>query len=98
MPSPLITGITALEAIEAFMERSVDLGEWDPLEDEVWVRLVNPPTRVGQLAHSRTYQLMEMQAWWRMRGFDMVEGFVSKFPQVAPSFLRSQVSKGYNPG
>ena len=34
-------GISKCEAIEAFATGDIDLGEWDPKEDEVWVRIVN---------------------------------------------------------
>lgn len=83
--------ITAWEALEAFFEKEIDVGEWNPMEDEVWVRVVNKINKVGPVLSTEKYTEMDRASWYQMKGFQLVDGFVTSFPPFAPSFLRSQV-------
>ena len=42
--------ISAWESFAGFMVRQVNYGDWDPGEDEVWVRLINKPSSY-QVSH-----------------------------------------------
>lgn len=83
--------ISNWEAFEAFMEKEIDCGEWDPKEDEVWVRVINKPDKVGEVLSEKTYKMMDLTSWIQAKGFQLVDGFIRKFPQVAPLFLNTQV-------
>ena len=49
------SGVSKWEAFEAFMDGEVDCGDWDPQEDEVWLRIMNIPKKVGWCAESQIY-------------------------------------------
>ena len=67
------------------------MGEWDPKEDEVLLRLINKPDKVGQTVDSEYYKEMDFTDFVQAKGFQVVDSFISSFPQCAPSFLRTQV-------
>ncbi len=40
-------GISTKEAFEAIIEAEVDIGEWEPKKDKVWLRLINKMEQAG---------------------------------------------------
>ena len=45
-----------------------------------------------KLADEDFYETLDRRAWLFMQGFDMVDGVMTKVPQCAPLFLKSQVT------
>ena len=75
------------------MEGEIDVGEWDPKEDDVWLRLINKPDKVGPVEEAEFYKTMDLISFVQAKGFQFVDSFITSCPQLAPSFLRTQVSQ-----
>lgn len=86
-------GISRWEALEAFVDKELDLEEWVPEEDEVWVRSINRTVNVTEVESELTYKIMNFRAWITSRSLDLVDDFIAKYPHSAPALLKSQVSR-----
>ena len=49
-------GISTKEAFEAIIEAEVDIGEWEPKKDKVWLRLINKKEKAGKYCYFRKEQ------------------------------------------
>ncbi len=79
------------ETFEATFDGDVDSDEWEPNDDEIFIKLVNPVRQGGEVNESPLYKLNKFKDWAEMKVFQLADkaADVGKNQLLTPLFCKN---------
>ena len=85
--------MTQPEAVEAIFDGDVDHYEWNPMQDKMWIKIINPIENAGNINKGRKfYNFRKFRDWLSTTGYNVADAVVKfeKRPNLIPWLTKFQ--------